>query len=106
MVANAILEYKKAIVIKPTHTKAINEIGWIFFNRGEREAAVKQWQKTLSINPKDTDAIFNLAKAYNDAAFAVLKRGRKKEALYWWKETLRINPSNKAAEYYLKKYSL
>jgi len=31
MVANAMLEYKRTLEIKPVYTKAINEIGWIYF---------------------------------------------------------------------------
>ncbi len=83
----------------------MNEIGWIFFNRGERRAAVNWWQKALSVSPRNTDAIFNLAKAYNDAALAALKTGRRLKALNWWQKTLGIHPSDKAAKYYLKKYS-
>jgi len=90
--------------LKPSNTKAVNGIGWIYYNRGDRDSAIAQWKKTLKINPKDRDAIFNLAKAYNDLAWEALKRSIPREAVSYWKKTLSVNPKNKAALYYLKKY--
>ncbi|MBW1744975.1 MAG: tetratricopeptide repeat protein [Deltaproteobacteria bacterium] len=48
MVANAMLEYKRTLEIKPAYTKAINEIGWIYYNKGVKENAIAQWKKTLT----------------------------------------------------------
>ena len=45
MIANALLEYNRALEIKPSYTKALNEIGWIYYNTGRKEAAIKQWKK-------------------------------------------------------------
>ena len=86
-------------------TKAINEIGWIYYNKGDKENAVAQWEKTLKINRNDRDAILNLAKAYNDLAWNALKSGKTKEAIKYRGKTITINPGNKAAKYYLKKYN-
>lgn len=104
MLNNALLEYTRAVELKPMYTKAINQIGWIYYNSGNVNAGIAQWQKTLKINSKDRDAAFNLAKAYNDLAFKALQQKRKKEAISYWKKTLAVNPGNKAAKYYLKKY--
>jgi tetratricopeptide (TPR) repeat protein len=104
MIANALLEYNRTLEIKPSYTKALNEIGWIYYNTGKKEAAIKQWRKTLKINSKDRDAILNLAKVYNDSAWDAFTSGKRKEALSFWQKTLNINPGNKAAKYYMKKY--
>lgn len=104
MVDNALLEYLRALEIKPTYTKALNEIGWIYYNSGQPMDAVTYWKATLKINSKDRDAIFNLAKAYNDMAQHELRRGKKDNAKSYWKKTLAISPKDKAAKYYLKKY--
>ena len=104
MIANALLEYNRALEIKPSYTKALNEIGWIYYNTGKKEAAIKQWEKTLKINSNDRDAILNLAKVYNDSAWDAFISGKRKDALKYWRKTLNINPSNKAAKYYMKKY--
>jgi len=106
MIANALLEYNRALEIKPSYTKALNEIGWIYYNTGKKEAAIKQWEKTLKINSKDRDAILNLAKVYNDSAWDAFTSGKRKDALKYWQKTLNINPDNKAAKYYMKKYGL
>jgi tetratricopeptide (TPR) repeat protein len=104
MTCNALLEYDRALRLKPSYTAAINETGWIYYNHGSYEKAIKEWKKTLKINPRDRDAVLNLAKAYNDLAWKALTAGNKKEAVKYWKKTLRVNPGNKAAKYNLKKY--
>jgi tetratricopeptide (TPR) repeat protein len=81
MTSNAHLEYQRTLALKPSHTKAINGIGWIYYNSGDRDAAISEWKKTLKVNPKDRDAIFNLAKAYNDLAWEAKERGRPEEAI-------------------------
>lgn len=104
MINNAYLEYYRAVELKPTYTKAINEIGWIHYNQGNYQAAINQWKKTLSINPKDQDALSNLAKAFNDMAYLALSKKKTGDAIAFWKATLSIMPKNKAAQYYLKQY--
>lgn len=105
MTANAMLEYNRAIDINPGYTKAINEIGWIFYNKGDEESAIEQWLKTLRINRNDRDAINNLAKAYNDLAWSAYKSNNMDAAKVYWGKTLAIHPRNKAAKFYLKKIS-
>ncbi|HUV49578.1 MAG TPA: tetratricopeptide repeat protein [Anaerolineae bacterium] len=104
MIANALLEYNRTLEIKPSYTKALNEIGWIYYNTGKKEAAIKQWGKTLEINSNDRDAILNLAKVYNDSAWDAFTSGKKGDALKYWQKTLNINPGNKAAKYYMATY--
>ncbi|PQP34733.1 hypothetical protein C6A37_06195, partial [Desulfobacteraceae bacterium SEEP-SAG9] len=104
MVKNAFFEYQRALEIKATHTKARNEIGWIYYNQGDIKTAISLWKKTLSINSKDRDAIFNLAKAYNEIAWNAFKAENIDDAVRYWRKTLKVNPSNKAARYYIHQY--
>lgn len=104
MINNAYLEYYRAVQLKPTYTKAINEIGWIYYNQGNYQAAINEWKKTLSVNPKDQDAISNLAKAFNDMAYLALSNNNTRDAMAYWNATLSVMPNNKAARYYLEKY--
>jgi len=104
MTQNALLEYERTLALKSSHTKAINGIGWIYYNRGDQDAAITEWKKTLKVNPKDRDAIFNLAKAYNDSAWKATERGEHRKAVSYWKKTVGVDPKNKAALSYLKKY--
>jgi len=103
MAANALLEYTRAIEISPAYTKAINEVGWILYNRGETAPAIDQWEKTLEINPGDRDAIDNLSKIYNDLAWSAYRSNDVEAARVYWHKALAIHPGNKAATYYLKK---
>jgi tetratricopeptide (TPR) repeat protein len=104
MIANALFEYQRVLEIKPTYTKAINEIGWIYYNKGDKVSAINQWKRTLRINRQDRDAIFNLAKAYNEMAWEALTAGQNKTAVKYWQEALKTDPGNKASKYYLGKY--
>jgi len=104
MVNNAFLEYYRTLQLKPTHTRALNEIGWIYYTQGNYKAAIAEWQKIITINARDREAISNLAKAYNELAFSALTKGKKRDAVSYWRATLAIMPKNKAAQYYLKQY--
>jgi len=72
---NALMEYQRVIEIKSNHTPAINGIGWIYYNQGEFEKAGAQGGKTLSINNRDQDAPFNLAKIYKERVWSALEAG-------------------------------
>ena len=104
MIANAFYEYQRVLEIKPNYTKAINEIGWIYYNKGDKASAIKEWKKTLEINRQDRDAALNLAKAYNDMAWDALTAGDQKRAITYWQEALETDPGNKASKYYMEKY--
>ncbi len=62
MVYNAELELKKALELNPKYVKALNELGWVYYNRGEVDRAIKTWDKSLKINAKNNEARYNLAK--------------------------------------------
>ncbi len=40
MMSNALLEYQRATDLRPLYLRAIDEIGWIYYNRGETSAAI------------------------------------------------------------------
>jgi Flp pilus assembly protein TadD len=103
MEANARLEYERALDLNPRFLKALNGLGWLWYNRNETEKAISLWEKVLSISSNDPDARYNLAKVYNDQAYAAFAGGDTVHARKWWKKTLEYEPSNKAAKYYLRK---
>jgi len=103
MAVNAELEFKRTLALYPKHTKALNGLGWLFFNQGDKSLALDSWDQALKINPKDPEARSNLAKVYNDDAFAAYKSGDAAEAERLWKKTLSFEPENKAALHYLRR---
>ena len=104
MVYNALLEYERTIALKPSHTNAMNDRGWILYNQGKKDEAIAQWREVMKVNPKDRDAPSNLAKVYGDTALRLHGEGKTEEAVQYWKKMLSVQPGNKAASYYLKKY--
>jgi len=104
MVNNALLEYERTIALKPSHTNAMNDRGWILYNQGKKDEAIAQWREVMKVNPKDRDAPSNLAKVYGDTALRLHGEGKTEEAVQYWKKMLSVQPGNKAASYYLKKY--
>ncbi len=102
MVENALLEYQRTLDLNPRYTKAMNSMGWIYYNRNQFDRAVGLWGKALLLNPKDREARFNLAKAYNDAAWRRHQAGKRDEARRFWRKTLGVHPRNKAAKWNLK----
>jgi tetratricopeptide (TPR) repeat protein len=105
MIDNARLEYLRTLALKPTHTGALNDLGWLQYNRGLTQEAIALWKETLRINPKDRDAVLNLARVYNEQAFAAIRAGDAGAAMALWQKTLAVHPTDKAAAYYLSKYS-
>ncbi|MBI2880658.1 MAG: tetratricopeptide repeat protein [Candidatus Tectomicrobia bacterium] len=101
MMENALLEYQRTLDLNPRHTKAMNSMGWIYYNRGEMDRAVELWQGVRKLNPKDREAGFNLAKAFNDLAWKHHQAGRREEARKYWRKTLEVDPENKAAKWNL-----
>jgi hypothetical protein len=58
---------------------------------------------SLKINPRDSDAVFSLARGYNELAWKAYKEGKQGDASSYWKKVLSVDPENKAAKYYLGK---
>ncbi len=104
MTENARLEYLRTLALKPTHTGALNDLGWLQYNRGRKEEAVSLWEKTLRINPRDRDAVLNLARVYNEQAYAAESAGDEAAAVALWKKVLAVHPADKSAKYHLARH--
>ena len=66
MLDTAIPYLNKALQIHPNYKNAALLLGNANFFRGDYEAAIKSYERTLSISPEYPDAIKNLAIAYRD----------------------------------------
>ena len=103
MVKNAQLEYGRVLELNTSYNAARNELGWLYYNAGDFAKAFAEWQQSLKINPRDSDAIFSLARGYNELAWKAYKEGKQGDASSYWKKVLAVDPENKAAKYYLGK---
>ncbi len=65
--------FKKAIIIKPTFYKALNNMGNVYFKEGEFEKAYEQYRKSASLDETNADILINWA-------YSALELGKVEEA--------------------------
>jgi tetratricopeptide (TPR) repeat protein len=78
-------ELKETIRLDNTRSEAHNNLGNIYFIKGEYEKSLTEWQKAVKLNPSNYQAWYNLAKALD-------KANRKEEALKAYQYFLRTAP--------------
>lgn len=88
--------FKRALAYSPNNSRLHNNLGIVYFEKGETGEAISHFEEALRIRPNYRDAYYNLGKVY---AF----EGRYKEAKQLWKEALRIDPNYPACRQALKK---
>jgi tetratricopeptide (TPR) repeat protein len=97
-------EYLEAVRLNERHVKALNALGWFYYNQKRPGNARERWQQTLRFSPKNNEARDSLAKLYNDTALSALKGGDRAEARRLWQKVFVYDPKNRAAKHYLSKY--
>jgi tetratricopeptide (TPR) repeat protein len=60
----AMVEFQKAIMIKPDYAEAHNNLGVIYRAKGLYEKAIDEFQLAIRFKPKFAIAYYNLARAY------------------------------------------
>src|SRR5271166_1549237 len=65
-------------------------LGFAFFQKGQADEAIEQFQKALEINPNDMDA-------HNDLGMALDEIGQMDDAIAQYQKALEINPDNAGA---------
>jgi len=81
----AVKAYRRAIALDPGFADAHCNLGTIFYNRGEREAAREAYEQALEAAPAHLEAHFNLANLLEE-------EGRREAALRHYKRTLEADP--------------
>ncbi len=82
----AIVQYSKALQIKPDHAEAHNNLGVAFAEQGQISKAIDHEILALEINPNYAEAHLNLGNAH-------LRQNAMPEAEFHYREALRINPN-------------
>lgn len=104
MFSNARLAYIRTLKMEPTNLQAMDGLGWILFNEGERQRAIDLWLFGLTLSGwKHRELRENLAKAYNDMAMEDYREGRAEQARANWQKVISFDSQNKAAQHFLKK---
>ncbi|MFN6964177.1 MAG: TonB family protein [Pyrinomonadaceae bacterium] len=87
----AVVEYGRAIELRPTLADAYFSRGLIYLNKTWWEQAIADFSKVVELNPKDAAAFINRAKAWE-------KKGDAAKAKADYQSALAINADNAAAK--------
>ena len=79
--------YKEVLAIEEYKTKALFNLGTIYFNNKNYTEAAKYFDKLYSIYPFDFDALNMLAKT-------MMQMGKSEEATFYFQKALLISPDN------------
>lgn len=77
----------KAATLWPQSAAIHYNLGFCLHECGEYDAAIKEFQAALQIDPKMSDCVINIANCYQ-------MQGRAKEAVGWFEAYLKRNPGN------------
>jgi len=83
----AVLQYNKALHIRPEFAMAHNNLGAALSRKGKLKEAIYHFNEAVNINP-------DYAKAHNNLATVLLTQGRFEEALSHYREAIMINPED------------
>jgi len=90
----AIAEHEKALALDAAHplaSAALNNLGTVHFERGERDAAVARWSEAVKASPAQLEARYNLA-------VHQLEAGRAGDALPLLEEAARLAPDHELVQ--------
>lgn len=85
MIAEAIVQYKEALRLKPDYPDARNNLGNALAQQGQFEEAIVQYAEALRLNPGNHKASFNMAFAYGNL-------GRFQDAIVLYLDILKNKP--------------
>lgn len=57
----ALSDFARAFALNPEHTGVLNEIASILFTRGQKEEAMRLWQRALALDPYEPDTLIDRA---------------------------------------------
>jgi len=83
----AIVNFQKALEIKPDYAEAHSNLGVALFQKGQVDEAIVQYQEALEIKP-------NYAKAHSNLGVALSQKGQVDEAIVQYQGALELNPND------------
>jgi tetratricopeptide (TPR) repeat protein len=95
-IEEAVVNYNRAIQIKPDYAMAYYNLGIAYGNRGMHDEAIQKFRKAIALEPEMADAHFNLGVAYAN-------KGSVDLAVEHARNALRIDPSHEEANRFMRK---
>jgi tetratricopeptide (TPR) repeat protein len=89
-------DYNQAVPTDVNNLTALNNIGFIKYEQGDKETAIKQWQQAIKINNKSAEATLALA-------IALYTKGEKQQAYDLAERALKLDKTS-ANFYWMKKH--
>jgi tetratricopeptide (TPR) repeat protein len=90
-VDEAVVQFQKALAIKPGYAEAHNNLGNALVQKGQTDEAILHYQQALALRPDYADAHFNLGNA-------LLQTGRVDEVILHYQKALALQPNHARAE--------
>ncbi len=90
----AMEDFNKAILLKPTYYTAYNNRGLILMDNKNNDDAIKDFNKALELEPK-------FVMAYHNRGVALFNKGKYEEAIRDFSQTIKLKPDN-AMSYYCR----
>jgi tetratricopeptide (TPR) repeat protein len=84
---DAIMEYKRALQIRPLYVEARNNLGAALWRAGEKEVAITHWREAIRIKP-------DAAEAHRNLGLALRQQGRMEDAVDHYRQALRTQPED------------
>lgn len=91
---DAIATYQKVLEIEPQHSAAHINLGTLYYNRQEYQAAEKHYRAAIEVDPRYALAYFDLGNVLDET-------GRVAEAIQTYKTALQLAPTYADAHYNL-----
>ena len=79
---------KQAVDMAPEQATFLDTYGWVFFQQGNYEAALLEFEKSYNLNKEDNMILEHLGDVY-------FKKGNIDQALEWWRKAKGLSSFNK-----------
>jgi tetratricopeptide (TPR) repeat protein len=84
-------DFTRVLALDPTNAMALNGMGWASSRIGQKDDALKYWQRAVDSDPSATSPMSGLAQA-------ALENNDYDEAVKWYERWLKLDPNNADAK--------
>lgn len=103
---NAVKIFERILMLDPSNSQALNNLGVIQWQTGETVSAMKTFQTALNLNPKDADAMANLKMLENAVERSILINEKERRIISEWEHNGRpVPPPHIVKQVILKKFA-
>jgi len=90
----------KAVAAQPENPAYLDSLGWVYFQLGRTDDALKQLRRSVELSAKEPDAT-----VFDHLAEALYKSGQRAEAVTFLRKAVQLDPQNKKLAEKLQKWT-